>query len=110
MQKVLNDWNSSELERPKRVNANSVRRQLGLPKKVFDKLPLCTELIASQHETQEQYWAREIVWAVKEIERQGKELRIKRIYELTNMNKEQFCSCLGEIKDSTIKDRVELLL
>lgn len=110
VQKVLYDWNSSELERPKRVNANSVRRQLGLPKKFFDKLPLCTELIASQHETQEQYWAREVAWAVKTVEQQGKVLRLKRIFELTNMNKENLRSCMEEIKDRTIKERIEILL
>lgn len=108
--KALKDLYNTGTERPKRVCANAIQRQLGLQEKIFEKLPICKKLILSHQETQEEFWAREVTWAVDELERQGKELCVTRIYELTNMDKRQLCSCMGEIKDRTIKKKVEVLL
>ena len=110
VRKILKDWYNTETDRPKRVCVNAIQRQLGLQGKIFDKLPMCKELILSNTETHEEYWAREVTWAVDEVERQGKELYVTRIYELTNMDKRQFVSCLNEIKDKALRARLENLM
>ena len=96
-------------DRPRRVSFYAVQTHLQLPNKIFDKLPLCHSLILSNIETQEEYWAREIVWAVDEVERQGKELCITRIFELTNMDKRQYESGLKCVLDENLRAKLDVL-
>lgn len=109
VQEILNAWNNTGMRRPKRVSTNAIQRTLGLPPKMFEKLPMCRELILSNMETQEQYWAREITWAVAQVEIQGKELCITRIYELTNMNKRQYKSGLKCVLDEELRAKLDVL-
>ena len=109
MQSIVKNWYNIGTERPKRITPRAITRQLGFSKDIFQNLPMCLELIYSNMETQEQYYAREVIWAINEIERQGKPLCITRIYELTNMERRQFCSCLNEIQDTSLKAKLELL-
>lgn len=110
VEKVINDCNNTGMQRPKRVSINAIQKLLGLAPKMFEKLPMCRELILSSMETQEEYWAREVAWAVDIVEQEGKELCITRIYDLTNINKRQLTSCLDKIKDKTLRTRLELLM
>lgn len=97
-------------ERPKRIQVAMIQRYLNLPTKCFDKLPLCRSVILSKEETQEEYWAREIEWAVAEVERKNIPLCWRRIRELTNMKKEQFERSLTLIDDLQMRKKLELLL
>lgn len=110
VEKIINDWSNTGMQRPKRVSINAIQRLLGLAPKMIEKLPMCRELIVSSMETQEEYWAREVAWAVDIVEQEGKELCITRIYDLTNINKRQLTSCLDKIKDKTLRTRLELLM
>lgn len=84
--------------RPKKVTVYAVQKILGLPDKQIDHLPQCKEEIAKYQESQEQYWAREVVWAVNKILNEGQVLNWKHIRNLTNMKKQNFSLCLPEIK------------
>lgn len=84
--------------RPKKVTAYAVQKMLGLPDKQIDHLPQCKEEIAKYQEAQEQYWAREVVWAVNKILNEGQVLNWKHIRNLTNMKKQNFSLCFPEIK------------
>lgn len=97
-------------ERPRRIQVAMIQRYLNLPTKCFDKLPLCRQVILSKEETQEEYWAREIIWAVAEIEQQNIPLCWRRIRERTNMKKEQFVRSLTLIDDLQMREKLELLL
>lgn len=110
VQQTLDIIKGAGVERPKRVSFNAVQTHLKLPSKIFDKLPLCHNLIRSNIETQEEYWAREIAWAVAEVERQGKVLCVTRIYELTNMNKRQYQSGLKCVADEELREKLDVLM
>ena len=84
--------------RPKKVTAYAVQKMLGLPDKQIDHLLQCNEEIEKFQESQEQYWAREVVWAVNKILNEGQALNWKHIRNLTNMKKQNFILCLPEIK------------
>ena len=84
--------------RPKKVTVYAVQKILGLPDKQIDHLPQCKEDIAKYQESQEQYWAREVVWSVNKILNEGQVLNWKHIRNLTNMKKQNFSLCLPEIK------------
>ncbi len=66
-----------EGERPKKVSIYAVEKMLGLPdKRIAQYLPKCREEIERHEETQEKYWAREVVWAVDTIRKNGDDKRI----------------------------------
>ena len=86
--------------RPERVTLTKIQRLMGLPQKQFDKLPKCKAYIDSKSETQEEYWAREVEWAVKEIDSNNELLSLSKIMKLTNMRKADFVSCVDKIKNT----------
>lgn len=96
--------------RPERVTITKIQRLMGLPQKQFNKLPKCKAYIESKRETQEEYWAREVEWAVKEIVRTNRMLSLSRIMKLTNMRKVDVITCSSYIKASKIKETISTLL
>lgn len=89
---------SSEGERPHRVTEFAVCRILGFPDKRLELMPLCRAEVLKHQESQEQYWAREIVWAVNKIQSEGKTLNWKQVRTLTNMRKDNVRACLPHLK------------
>ena len=89
-----------EGERPKKVSIYAVEKMLGLPdKRIVQYLPKCREEIERHEETQEKYWAREVVWAVDTIRKNGDILNWKHIRNLTNMRKKNFIACMPYLCD-----------
>lgn len=95
--------------RPKKVTAYAVQKMLGLPDKQIDHLPQCKEEIEKYQESQEQYWAKEVVWAVKKILSEGQVLNWKHIRSLTNMRKCDFVACHPYISYFIDTEMVELI-
>ncbi len=71
---------------------------LGFPDKRLKLMPLCMEEVSKHQEPQEQYWAKEIVWAVSSIQNDGKAPTWKQIMALTNMRKANLKACLPYLK------------
>jgi len=92
--------------RPHRVNPFSVSRMLKLTDGRIKKMPRCMNVITGYAETQEHYWAREVIWAVREIKNSGNMLNWRHIRDLTNMKKKDLLSCLKELKEMD-KDVIE---
>ena len=83
--------------RPHRVNSFSVSKELKLTDGRVKKMPLCMNVIASYAETQEHYWAREVVWAVKVIENSDRILNWKHIRDLINIKRTNMISCIEDL-------------
>ena len=82
-------------------------KKLNLPDKRFEHLPKCKQEILKWSESQEHYWAREVLWAVKQIENSGENLCWRRIRDLTNMRKDNFGACMDELSKLTDKASYE---
>ena len=54
---------------------------------------MCRAEIEKYKETQEEYWAREILWAIEKLKREGKAVNWKNIRMLTNIKKKDFIAC-----------------
>lgn len=81
--------------RPKRVTVFAVEKMLHLSsKRISLHLPRCLAEIRKHEESQEQYWAREVVWAANQLMAAGLSLVWRRIRELTNMRPENYRACL----------------
>ena len=87
-----------ETERPVRITIAGVQKQMKLPDKRFEKLPMCKAEIEKYMESQKQYWAREIVWAVRELQKDNKELSIKKIRTKINLRTANIMVALEELE------------
>lgn len=98
----------TENDRPKKVTVFAVEKLLQLPsKRITSYLPKCKAEIEKHYETQEEYWAREVVWAVKCILREGNTLNWKHIRNLTNIRKQDLIRCIPYLLNYTDTDTVE---
>lgn len=77
-------------ERPHKVTVFAVSKMLGLPDKALYRMPKCLTLIKSYEERQEDYWKREVLWAIRITKKKNIDVNWKRIRELTNLRKSQF--------------------
>ena len=62
-------------------------------------LPQCLAEIRRHEESQEQYWAKEVVWAANQLRMAEVPLVWRRIRELTNMRPLNFRACIPYIDD-----------
>ncbi len=96
--------------RPKRVTVFAVEKMLNLSsKKISLHLPRCLAEIRRYEESQEQYWAREVVWAVNRLMAAGIPLVWRRIRELTNMRPENYRACLPYVPNYADENMVDQL-
>lgn len=81
-------------QRPRKVTARRIERTLGIPSMRLNHCPKCLRVINRYHETTQQYWGREMMWAARSLKSQGKEINITGIMRLTNTKREDLCSAL----------------
>lgn len=97
--------------RPKKVTTFAVEKILHLSsKKISLHLPKCLAEIQRHKESQEQYWAREVVWAVRQVEDRGGTLTWRKVRDLTNMRRRDFEACLPYISDYADRELVEQII
>lgn len=89
-------------ERPKKVTFFAVNKILGFPDKRMELLPKCKAEIEKNQESQEQYWARELEWAIRKLLEEGEPVNYKHIRNLTNMRRSYIDSCYPYISDIVI--------
>lgn len=96
-------------EPPKRITGYAIERMLKLPSKQIQNLPKCRAEVLKHSETQTQFWARKIEWAVKKLVAENQPINLKHIRTLTNMRKENILSVIPYLEDE-IKEKVNLVL
>jgi hypothetical protein len=87
------------IERPRRVTKGAIYKMVDLHQRNLSLLPLCEEEIKKNVETHQQYWIREIRWAIQTIEREGDTLNWTHIRRLTNMKRKHFDICKMEMEE-----------
>ena len=73
--------------RPEKVSLKRVCREFGINEESFQKLPKCKNIVERYYETQEEYWAREIIWAYKMLVEKEKPFYWSDIRKLTGIKK-----------------------
>lgn len=112
VQKIIEEMKEQDGERPVKISITGVCKAMKLPDKRFEYLPMCKKVIRSHMETQEHYWARELVWAVKQMEDLGEPMNWKHIRNYTNLRKVNVKAALLELKamDMQVYELVKNLL
>ncbi len=97
--------------RPKKATTFAVEKILHLPsKKISLYLPKCLAEIQRHAESQEQYWAREVAWAVRQLEDSGATLTWRKVRDLTNIRRRDFEACLRYIPKYADIEIIERML
>ncbi|MGN1161690.1 MAG: TniQ family protein [Candidatus Fimenecus sp.] len=96
--------------RPEKVSFAKVQKALGLPQKQIYKLPKCKTYIQKNIESQPEFWAREIEWAVNKLIQENKPLNTSRIMKLTNMRLRDIEISVSYIQNKEIQELVRELL
>lgn len=95
-------------ERPKKITCYAVERMLNLPSKRLDLLPRCKQEILQYQESQEEYWARELIWGIEEIQRRGEIVNYKNVRKVTNVRREYINACYPYICQSGKQQVIEI--
>lgn len=96
-------------ERPHRVTIEAVRKSMNLPCKRIEKLPRCKAEILRYHESMEEYWAREVIWAYQKIVREGGLISWKKIRDLINIRNTNFQMCKPYLMKHTDEQTAALI-
>ena len=105
------EWIKEECEeRPIRLTKSAVCHLLDFPFIWYRTCPLCNEAVEERMETYSEYWARELIWAVKKLQRENKEINITQIYNLTNMRKQNVIDGTECITDKMYKEIIKSCL
>ena len=85
--------------RPEKVSLKRVCREIGINEESFQKLPKYQNIFKRYSETREEYWAREIVWAYKQLTEKGKPFFWSDIRRLTGIKKRNLDRILPYLAD-----------
>ncbi len=98
--------------RPRKISISAISRILNVDSHRLKKMKRCMEFFDQYYESQEEYWARELVWAVKKSEHDGDSLSFSHIQDLTNLRRDNMVDSLETLKrrDSRIYDVLMSLL
>lgn len=90
VRKVIGRLHTDSTGRPRRVTLRAVCDTMGWPDRRLELLPLCRAEVKRYHETMQQYWAREIVWAYKKLQDNKTKINWRAIRDLTNIRRCDF--------------------
>ena len=96
-------------EKPVRITVGGVARIVGLKSKQIDKLSLCKAEIEKHCQSQEEFWVQKVLWAWKELSKDGRSISIKQIRLKTNMSIEQIKRCVNELRVQNLEICDEIL-
>ena len=96
--------------RPEKLSFAKVQKALNLPQKQINKLPLCKAYIEQHLESQEEFWAREVEWAISVLMNESRQISRSRIMKMTNMRPNDLEYCCPHIKNKEIQTLVQSLL
>lgn len=94
---------------PHKITPNLICKRLDLPDKQLEKLPMCKQEIDKYQETQQQFWARKVIWATRKTLSEGQPLTWRRIRDLTNMRNVNFTACLPFIDEYSEEELTKMI-
>ena len=110
VQDAIRQLQGDETTRPQKITVFLIEKALNLPsKRITLYLPLCKAEIERHKETQEHYWAREMIWAVNKVRSDNQPMNWKHIRILTNMKKRDVIRCMPELQDIADIETIELV-
>lgn len=101
---LISKLNGSSDNKPLKITVGTVERLLELPKKSLVNCHECYNEILKHYISQEEYWAKKVVWAVKKIQGENRVVNWKNISDLTHMRKCNMAACIPFLKNYAGED------
>jgi len=101
------DLQKDDFARPVRISVGMIERMLGLPKNGLRNYPLCRAEIMKYTESQEEYWARELIWAANTMMNAGRVVHMTGLMKLTNMRGRNILASLPYLDDTTTSAKIK---
>ena len=98
LQKVVINIYGDGDARPRKISISQVSKAMHVDSHRLKKMKRCMDFFNQYYESQEEYWARELVWAVKKTEHDGDNLSFSHIQDLTNLRRDNMVDSLKELK------------
>ena len=96
--------------KPGRVSVNRVEREMGLPSKQMQNMPKCMRYVKEHLETQNEYRARQVTWAVAVFLREGRYLSRNKLNHFLYFRKNDLDACISYITDPDVKRIAKCLI
>lgn len=98
--------------RPRKISISQVSKAMRVDSHRLKKMKRCMDFFNQYYESQEEYWARELVWAVKRTERDGDSLSFSHIQDLTNLRRDNMVDSLEALamRDKKVYDIISSIL
>lgn len=90
---------ASKTGRPGRVTERLIYKTLYLPAHQLDNLPKCKAILTEYSETQEENWARRIIWAYNKLIQENDEFYWSDIRDLSGVKKEKLNRIMPYLKN-----------
>ena len=74
-----------------------------LHSKYLDKLHKCKQYVIDNQEMMEEYWAREIAWAISKIQKENGVVNWRGIRDLTNLSKANYLRTISYFENKNIE-------
>lgn len=109
VKQTIKQLQSNKTSKPKKITVSLMLNLLNLPNKRFDKCPKCKAEINKHIISQEEHWAKLVVWAADKSIKEGRELNYSTIIRLTNMRRQNLKDCLPYLHLYTNNDLVQTI-
>lgn len=107
VKEVISDLLQVSNKRPVKISIGMVERLLGMPKSGLRNYPLCRAEIMKYTESQEQYWARELVWAANTMLARSGVVHMTGLMKLTNMRVKNITASIPYLDDSPVAEIIK---
>lgn len=107
VKEVISDLLQVSNKRPVKISIGMVERLLGMPKSGLRNYPLCRAEIMKYTESQEQYWARELVWAANTMLARSGVIHMTGLMKLTNMRVKNITASIPYLDDSPVAEKIK---
>lgn len=96
--------------KPGRVSITRIEREIGVPPKRLQNLPKCRQYVTEHLETQNQYRARQVTWAVRLFLDDGRYVSRNKLNHFLYFRRNDLSACYPMITDPAVKRIVADLL
>ncbi len=113
VRKAIRELHGDGTERPHRISFCAVSKKLDIPNHRLYKMEQCKKEIEVHIDSNEQFWARKVIWAVNVLQQEGKPPVLWRICHIAKLEKEELETCLPHLKalaGSALFEMVKALL
>lgn len=93
IESYIQEYKEKDGEMPKRITLSAMSKFIGIKNRDIYSMKRCRDVIGKYEESQEEFWARKIIWAISVLEKESKTLNWNNIKRLVHIQRENYYSC-----------------